>query len=105
MGLNLPVIAIDTLMAVAESARRQQPAIAQALASGAGPLWVLQDARMSEAYAAAYTDAVRTVMFSTGALTLLAAPIAWLAIGRRDPLLTVWQHQDERETGPAAVNR
>jgi hypothetical protein len=28
------------------------------------------------AYAAAYTDAVRTVMFSTGILTLLAAPAA-----------------------------
>jgi MFS family permease len=55
------------------------------------------------AYAAAYTDAVRTVMFSTGILTLLAAPIAWIAIGRRDPLLTVWQHQDERETSSAVV--
>jgi MFS family permease len=54
------------------------------------------------AYAAAYTDAVRTVMFSTGILTLLAAPIAWLLIGRRDPLHTVWQHQDERD--PVAVN-
>jgi len=56
------------------------------------------------AYAAAYTDAVRTVMFSTGILTLVAAPIAWLAIGRRDPLLTVWQHQDEREAGSAAIS-
>ena len=35
-------------------------------------------------------------MFSTGILTLLAAPIAWIAIGARDPLDTVWQHQDER---------
>ncbi len=56
------------------------------------------------AYAAAYTDAVRTVMFSTGILTLLAAPIAWFLIGRRDPLLTVWQHQDERDAAPVAVN-
>jgi MFS family permease len=56
------------------------------------------------AYAAAYTDAVRTVMFSTGIVTLLAAPIAWFLIGRRDPLLTVWQHQDERDAAPAAVN-
>ncbi len=38
------------------------------------------------AYAAAYTEAVRTVMFSTGILTLLAAPVAWFLIGRRDPL-------------------
>ena len=57
------------------------------------------------AYSTAYTDAVRTVMFSTGILTLLAAPIAWLLIGRRDPLLTVWQHQDERDAAPAAVKR
>ena len=56
------------------------------------------------AYAAAYTDAVRTVMFTTGIVTLLAAPIAWFLIGRRDPLLTVWQHQDERDATPAAVN-
>ncbi len=56
------------------------------------------------AYAAAYTEAVRTVMFSTGILTLLAAPVAWFLIGRRDPLLTVWQHQDERDLSPVAVN-
>jgi hypothetical protein len=56
------------------------------------------------AYTSAYTDAVRTVMFSTGLLTLLAAPIAWFAIGRRDPLITVWQHEDEREPAPAAVS-
>ena len=48
------------------------------------------------AYAAAYTDAVRTVMLSTGVVTLVAAPIAWFAIGRRDPLRTVWEHRDER---------
>jgi tRNA threonylcarbamoyladenosine biosynthesis protein TsaB len=70
LGLNLPVIAIDTLMAVAESARRQQPAIAQALASGAGPLWVLQDARMSEVYAAAYT-------WSDGTWQQAQAPALW----------------------------
>ena len=56
------------------------------------------------AYGAAYTEAVRTVMFSVGALTLLAAPIAWLAIGGRDPLETVWQHQDEREATPASLS-
>jgi len=48
------------------------------------------------AYAAAYTDAVRTVLLSTGLVALLAAPIAWIALGRRDPLRTVWEHQDER---------
>jgi tRNA threonylcarbamoyladenosine biosynthesis protein TsaB len=70
LGLNLPVIALDTLMAVAESARRQQPAIAQAVLAGAGPLWVLQDARMSEVYAAAYT-------WSEGAWQQVQAPALW----------------------------
>jgi tRNA threonylcarbamoyladenosine biosynthesis protein TsaB len=54
LGLSLPVIALDTLMAVAESARRTHPGLAQALADSQAPLWVLQDARMSEVYAAAY---------------------------------------------------
>ncbi|MFL5642822.1 MAG: MFS transporter [Chloroflexota bacterium] len=56
------------------------------------------------AYASSYTDAVRTVMLSTGILTVLAAPIAWFAIGDRDPLETVWQMEDERETVVAAVS-
>jgi MFS family permease len=55
------------------------------------------------AYVSSYTEAVRTVMFSTGVLTLLAAPIAWFAIGRRDPLQTVWQMEDEREVASVAV--
>lgn len=53
LGLGKPVLALDTLMAVAESARRQSEPMAQHLAAG-GTVWVLQDARMSEVYAAAY---------------------------------------------------
>jgi MFS family permease len=56
------------------------------------------------AYGAAYTEAVRTVLLSTGVLTLLAAPIAWVAIGGRDPLDTVWQHADERQAAPPATS-
>lgn len=48
------------------------------------------------AYASAYTDAVRSVTLSTGVVTLIAAPIAAYALGRRDPLGTVWDHEDER---------
>lgn len=56
LGLDKPVLALDTLMAVAESARQQSPELAQALQATPAPwLWVLQDARMSEVYAAAYT--------------------------------------------------
>jgi tRNA threonylcarbamoyladenosine biosynthesis protein TsaB len=56
LGLDKPVLALDTLMAVAESARQQSSELAQALQATPSPkLWVLQDARMSEVYAAAYT--------------------------------------------------
>jgi hypothetical protein len=55
------------------------------------------------AYAAAYTDAVRTVLLSTGVVALIAAPIAWLALGRGDPLRTVWEHRDERTTPDAGA--
>ena len=43
-------------------------------------------------------------MFSTGILTLLAAPIAWYAIGKGDPLETVWQMKDERDALATAVS-
>ena len=52
MGLNVPVILVDTLMAVAEDARLQ--ADAGEVADG-DVLWVLQDARMGELYVAAFT--------------------------------------------------
>ncbi len=48
LGLDVPVLPLDTLMAVAEDAR---------LAGSVSlptPLWALQDARMGELYAAAY---------------------------------------------------
>ncbi len=50
LAINKPVIAIDTLMAVAEHERQRAPA-----AWSAGDLlWVLQDARMDELYVAAF---------------------------------------------------
>ncbi len=70
LGLNVPVIAIDTLMAVAESARRSHPGMAQALADAKAPLWVLQDARMSEVYAAAYA-------WADGAWQQVRPPVLW----------------------------
>lgn len=47
-GVDKPVLAVDSLMLVAESVR------AEALARGAATVWVAQDARMDEVYAAAY---------------------------------------------------
>lgn len=48
-GASKPVLAIDSLMLVAEDLRLQQPE-----ARLTGPCWVLMDARMNEIYAAAY---------------------------------------------------
>ncbi len=50
LGLDKPVIALDTLMAVAEDARLQDPAAW----SDGDVTWVLQDARMDEMYVAAF---------------------------------------------------
>lgn len=47
-GAGKPVLAVDSLLLVAESVREH------ALARGAGTVWVAQDARMEEIYAAAY---------------------------------------------------
>lgn len=45
LGVGRPVLALDTLAAVAESARQQ---------GAQGPIWAMQDARMGEVYAARY---------------------------------------------------
>ena len=50
-GAGKPVLSLDSLMLVAEDARRQAEAGGQALA---GTIWVAMDARMGEIYAAAY---------------------------------------------------
>jgi MFS family permease len=52
------------------------------------------------AYVSAFVEAYRQSLFGTGVLALVAAPIAWIALGARDPLTTVWDHLDER-TEPA----
>lgn len=72
LGLDKPVLALDTLMAVAEHARQTQAELADILATEPETLlWVLQDARMSEVYAAAYRlDPVR-------GWEQAAAPVLW----------------------------
>ncbi|HRH16371.1 MAG TPA: tRNA (adenosine(37)-N6)-threonylcarbamoyltransferase complex dimerization subunit type 1 TsaB [Aquabacterium sp.] len=55
LALGIPVLALDTLLAVAEAARQDHPGIEQALRQDSeARLWVLQDARMSEVYAASF---------------------------------------------------
>jgi MFS family permease len=48
------------------------------------------------AYGAAFIRASQESLLWTGLVTLAVAPIAWLALGRRDPLTTVWDHAEER---------
>jgi len=55
LGLGCPVIVLDTLMAVAEDARLRACAIDPQACPPGQTLWVLQDARMDELYAAAFT--------------------------------------------------
>lgn len=55
LALAIPVLPIDTLMAVAESARQQNAEVAAWLSQSPSHwVWVVQDARMQEIYAAAY---------------------------------------------------
>jgi tRNA threonylcarbamoyladenosine biosynthesis protein TsaB len=60
LGAGKPVLALDSLMLVAEDARQQAGELT-------GPLWVAMDARMDEIYAAAYE-------FQSGQWQVLQAP-------------------------------
>ncbi len=59
LAMDVPVIPLDTLKVVAESARLHSPPLTAWLQTSTDVLpkllWVLQDARMQEVYAAAYT--------------------------------------------------
>jgi len=48
------------------------------------------------AYGSAYSEAVRVALLSSGLGALVGSVIAGIALGPRDPLKTVWEHQDER---------
>ena len=74
-GLGRPVIAVDSLLLVAEDALRQQPAGAP------GSIWVAMDARMDEVYAACYrrTDGRWHTASAPALWTIDALTRAWLA--------------------------
>jgi hypothetical protein len=52
-------------------------------------------------YREAYEAGVRVAMLGAGAIALVGAAIAWLTLGRRNPLQTVYEHRDEREPATA----
>src|SRR5215510_4487123 len=73
-GIGKPVLAIDSLMIVAEAARQRH-------ATDGNDLWVAMDARMDEAYAARYRfDGARwQVLVAPGLYTLPALAAQWEA--------------------------
>ena len=78
LGTSRPVIAIDTLMAIAEDARGR---------TGLTDLWVAMDARMGEIYAARYVhrDGAWRTLVAPG----LRAPEALTELWRREPARAV----------------
>jgi MFS transporter, DHA2 family, multidrug resistance protein len=52
-------------------------------------------------YRDAYEAGIRAAMLGAGVIALVGAAVAWVALGRRNPLQTVYDHRDEREA-PAA---
>jgi DHA2 family multidrug resistance protein-like MFS transporter len=44
-------------------------------------------------YGMAYIEGIRTVHLATGAIAVVAGVLAWVALGRRDPLQGMWEHQ------------
>ena len=48
------------------------------------------------AYADAYLTGVRWALFLGGVAAVLGGAVAWVLLGRRDPLVTMWEHRDER---------
>jgi hypothetical protein len=47
-------------------------------------------------YLDAYLSGLRAAFAFGGLVAVIGGAIAWLALGRRDPLATVWEHRDER---------
>jgi tRNA threonylcarbamoyladenosine biosynthesis protein TsaB len=85
-GLNRPVIAVDSLMIVAEDARRQEPALP-------GRIWVAMDARMDEIYAACYLRIDERWRVSV-------APALWTV----DALARTWQAEPPLAVAGSAID-
>ena len=67
-----------------------------------GPAAAIVDPAAMAAYIAAFIGAYQQSLLATGLIAVVAAPIAWFALGRHDPLTTMFDHSDERavETTP-----
>lgn len=54
-----------------------------------------------QAYVAAYLDGVQVVLYGSGIIAVLGAVGVWFLMGKRDPLRTVFDMQDERVENPS----
>ena len=69
--------------------------VLQAALDGAEPI-------KGQAYTSAYIDGVEVALFVSGVIGILGAVLAWFLVGKRDPLHTVFDMQDERDVEPHA---
>jgi MFS family permease len=51
-------------------------------------------------YIEAYASGVRVALALGGVVSVIGGLVAWVALGRRDPLATVYEHRDERVAAP-----
>jgi hypothetical protein len=51
------------------------------------------------AYRDAWLTGVRVAMLGAGAIAVAGGALAWVTLGRRNPLQTVYEHRDERPAG------
>ena len=61
----------------------------------------VQPADLAE-YRIAYFAGVQVALLAGGLVGVIGSLIAWLTLGRRDVLLTVYEHRDERQAGAPA---
>jgi MFS family permease len=57
------------------------------------------DAVNAAPYREAYAAGVATALEVTGLAVVIGGALAWMALGRRDPLATIYEHRDERDAG------
>jgi MFS family permease len=118
LGSRIGIVAATTLLATTAVASARQIAEARApaqatqlLAEFQSTLDSLGTPRFREVYAAtlegaepakgaaysvAYLDGVTAALIMSGVVGVLGAALAWFLIGRRDPIQTVFDMQDER---------
>jgi MFS family permease len=63
-------------------------------------LFALVEPERLREYATAAVDGLRVAFLIPGLVAIVVGVIAYFALGRRDPIKSVWEHKDERPAGP-----